>query len=772
MFPRKIKIVFVLVVGATCLCSTGFRFASAQQTKRPFTITDDIGITSFHTVGRTQVKIQFSPDGNYFAVYAERERLDVNRVEDSLRFYRNQDVEDFVKHSDASQPPLPVWVVNRSDMEGPVINDWRWLVDSSGVAFLEGGGDFGPKRLVLADLRKKKVEILTSATEPVEDFDVRDRRHYVYTVADPAPLQKLREEHQAPAMVGTGRSIFQLLLPDDPELKYDLLPRSYLWAVVGTRHFEVKTNGAPVVIPLEGFGLALSPDGESLIAQLVVPEVPPSWEELYPPPALSTSPNRIRAWRQDPTSDYNSVCQYVRIHLQTGAVQSLTDAPVSSSAGWSALGTPSWSSDGEAVLLPHTFLHSEDQLPSSPCVAVVDLSSNTRSCVETLTGRAEPSVEGSHHLVTGAWFIGGDRHRVMVNFSARPDHQVGNIEYRSMAGDRWQVVGQSKGQSQVAPNGLEIEVNEAFDRPPTLVAKEKQLSRVIWDPNPQLNDIDLVRPSVYKWKDAEGRDRRGGLYKPSSYKLGQRYPLVIQTHGFVESEFRPSGLFPTAFAAPELAAAGIMVLQVADEDCVTSKPDEGLCAVSAYEAAARQLISEGLVDPERIGVIGFSRTCFYVMEALTFGSLQLKAASITDGIMAGYSEYLFFDRLSKELDSLMGARPFGEGLQQWLKRSPGFNLDKVTAPLLVVGTGSRSLLWMWQPYAGLRYLQKPVDLIILDTDEHVLTNPAVRMESQGGTVDWFRFWLKDEEDPDPAKAEQYKRWHELRTLQEESDKAK
>ena len=106
---------------------------------------------------------------------------------------------------------------------------------------------------------------------------------------------------------------------------------------------------------------------------------------------------------------------------------------------------------------------------------------------------------------------------------------------------------------------------------------------------------------------------------------------------------------------------------------------------------------------------------------------------------------------------MIGAMPFGEGLQQWLKRSPGFNLDKVTAPLLVVGEGPTSLLLMWEPYAGLRYLQKPVDLMMLLTDEHVLTNPAVRLASQGRTVDWFRFWLKDEEDPDPSKAEQYAR---------------
>ena len=76
---------------------------------------------------------------------------------------------------------------------------------------------------------------------------------------------------------------------------------------------------------------------------------------------------------------------------------------------------------------------------------------------------------------------------------------------------------------------------------------------------------------------------------------------------------------------------------------------------------------------------------------------------------------------------------------------------------------------MWQPYAGLRYLKKPVDLMMLNTDEHILTNPGVRLASQGGSVDWFRFWLQDYEDPDPAKAEQYDRWRVLRKLQKEND---
>src|ERR1700720_3673568 len=52
-----------------------------------------------------------------------------------------------------------------------------------------------------------------------------------------------------------------------------------------------------------------------------------------------------------------------------------------------------------------------------------------------------------------------------------------------------------------------------------------------------------------------------------------------------------------------------------------------------------------------------------------------------------------------------------------------------------------------EPYSGLRYLHKPVDLIIPNTDEHILTNAAVAMVSQGDVVDWFRFVSKMKKNP-------------------------
>ena len=193
-------------------------------------------------------------------------------------------------------------------------------------------------------------------------------------------------------------------------------------------------------------------------------------------------------------------------------------------------------------------------------------------------------------------------------------------------------------------------------------------------------------------------------------------------------------------------------------------------AVSGYEAAASQLVNEGLIDPEKIGIIGFSHTCLWTIGALTSNSsLRFKAALITDGIMADYNQYLMSDDdTAHYFDKLIGARPIGQGLQTWLQRSPGFNLERVSAALLVVGEGPESLLTMWQPYAILHLLGKPVELVMLNTTEHDLSNPAVRLASQGGSVDWFRFWLQGYEDPDPAKAEQYARWRELRKLQEQN----
>jgi dienelactone hydrolase len=399
-----------------------------------------------------------------------------------------------------------------------------------------------------------------------------------------------------------------------------------------------------------------------------------------------------------------------------------------------------------------------------PCVAVADLTTGRLSCAERRRAQTEEDDQESWR-VTDVRFASGSERKLTVHY------QSGwSATYIQSSDDSWSA-DKAAGESVPQNHPIDVHVKEDLNEPPVLIAvdQKKTRSRLVWNPNPQLKNVQLGGVSVFKWNDKTGRGWVGGLYKPPDYVNGRRYPLVIQTHGFDEREFRPSGSFSTAFAAQELAAVGILVLQV--EDCpVRVSQDEGPCQVAGYEAAVQQLSTDGLVDPNRVGIIGFSRTCYYVLQALTAATLRFNAASITDGFDEGYLQYIMQvdntgNSIAHEADAMIGASPFGAGLVQWLRRAPDFNMEKVDTPLQVVALGRVSLLSMWEPYAALRYLRKPVDLVVLNSDEHILTNPAARMASQGGTVDWFRFWLQGFEDLDPAKAEQYVRWRQLRDAQ-------
>jgi dipeptidyl aminopeptidase/acylaminoacyl peptidase len=717
--------------------------------------------------------VTFSPDDRYFAVVSERGRLDLNRSESTLRVYVTEDVHHFLSRPDTTDEPSPFWTVSKATYkDGPIISDLRWLPDSSGLMFLAktaGGND----RLFLANIQAKTIQPLTPENQHVTAFDVHSGSQFVYTALSPAIREEALEEGRAAAIPGTGRSLDTLIFPEEsttPDIWiHDL---SELWAVRAHKRFRVvdHSSGHAIPIHLEGQrALALSPDGRSVVTALTVSSVPPEWETLYPPP-FPAFPYRVRAGPQDPNGfkGQRDVSEYVLIDLASGKIKPLTHAPIGNTAGWWGMSHSDWSSDGKSIALSDTFLpwnaQSTTDQPNRPCAVVADIMAGNLTCLERSKQWTKDGVEEEAWEIDDVDFVSGNKGIVIVRYLGHEPV----IHVRS-ADDSWKTEAMSS-ESTSKKRPIDVSVKQDLNDPPVLIATDRQTtsSRIIWNPNKQLKDIEMGQVSVIKWKDKTGRDWVGGLYMPPGYVPGKRYPLVIQTHGFDEHEFRPNGAFPTAFAAQELAAFGFAVLQV--EDCeVGGTAEEGPCQVAGYEAAVERLTAEGVVDPDRIGIIGFSRTCYYVLEALTTSALHFKAASITDGVNYGYLQYLITivnsggNVLTQEANLFNGAPPFGAGLEEWLKRSPDFNMDRVTAPLLIVALGRGSVVDMWEPYATLRYLNKPVDLIVLKSDEHVLSNPAERQISQGGTVDWFRFWLQNYEDPDPSKLGQYKRWETLRT---------
>jgi dipeptidyl aminopeptidase/acylaminoacyl peptidase len=181
------------------------------------------------------------------------------------------------------------------------------------------------------------------------------------------------------------------------------------------------------------------------------------------------------------------------------------------------------------------------------------------------------------------------------------------------------------------------------------------------------------------------------------------------------------------------------------------------------------LDTKRLIDQKRVGLIGFSRTGVYVKTALVDPRYHFKAASVYSDSDAGYLQWVsgtnFYPNYNY-IEGLNGGIPYGTGMTKWAERSPSFNLQKVDTPLRIVADNQWAVLWEWEWFAGLTRLEKPVDFVVLKDAAHVVEKPWDKMVLQQGNVDWFCFWLKSEEDPDPAKAEQYTRWRELRKAQE------
>jgi len=57
---------------------------------------------------------------------------------------------------------------------------------------------------------------------------------------------------------------------------------------------------------------------------------------------------------------------------------------------------------------------------------------------------------------------------------------------------------------------------------------------------------------------------------------------------------------------------------------------------------------------------------------------------------------------------------------------------------------------------------RPAEMVVFPDEYHVKWQPAHRLAIYNRNLDWFRFWLQDYEDPDPAKTEQYTRWRKFR----------
>jgi dipeptidyl aminopeptidase/acylaminoacyl peptidase len=686
-----------------------------------------------------------SPDGQYLAVVVRHGNVEENTVESSILVFTVLDV---------VQRPRPDTIVTfASSSDRPAITHVRWLANSLALAFLgERPGEL--PQVYTVDIRTRVVTPLTEHPTPIKSYDMTSTGATVAYTAELAPdtaAAALRRRH---GYLVTAKVALDAMLD---ERRFDLAAQETHAYIKDIRSGRVTAvSDAGVGRCLDIFGISLSPDGGSAIRTCVVLHSPARWTQYADPllrEALSMHAPEV------------AVRQYVLIDAKRGTVAPLLDAPLPTTAEGSFV----WAPDGQAVAIANAFLpldvtDSAERARRTSTLAVAEVDLATRKASVIAYGDSLKIVRWDGHANAIIALRGGRE----VARSA--------VVFRKAQG-RWteRTIGElSEGMTtgSVALNNtrLTVTLEQGLNEPPVLVAGDphRKVKAVVLNPNPQFQHVQIGKVEAITWTSKDGSTWRGGLYYPPDYVSGVRYPLVIQTHGFDTTRFSLDGPYTTAFAAQPLAAHDIIVLQVGDpRQQVRSASREASAAMSAFESAIDYLDQRHLVDRGRVGLIGFSRTCWYVKYTLAHSRYRFAAASVSDGIDNGYVQYMLYPTLEPWSERDIGAIPFQTGLDVWRRDSPGFNMDRIRTPLHIEAIGAGSILGEWEMYAGLRRLKRPVEMSMIPEGTHQLVKPWERLASLQGNVDWFRFWLKGEEDPDPAKREQYARWRELRQRQQQ-----
>jgi dipeptidyl aminopeptidase/acylaminoacyl peptidase len=750
------------IVGSTlCLASD----------RRPFSVRDSIEMTMFSDpyTRSPEAQCKRSPDGKYFLIVTTQGVLKTNQLVSTLWIYSAVAVDRYLYQERGRSPfPEPLFkvsetpVARQNNSYGSLITKAQWSRDSRSVLSLVEQPN-GYHHLFRTILSGKESIDLTPGRIDLTDFSESGGTIAYLVQEHIAPPKTIGVPINEASSDLTRLSLFHILFTHEFPESSSLYPPVDLWVLYKGAKRRVNT-GAKWYFPPSAASLrvSVSPDGRRLIAARPVSNVPATWLD-YKVPSNTFTFSSARTNQDRSGRSATWPWEYIRIDLDTMNIVSLAAAPSGFLAGYIDTPQAVWSPDGNSVLFTNSYLPLStptNMQNTSACAAVIyNVAKQTSTCI------VYAKFPKTDEALRVAEFVGSSK-EVLLHWSSQKSQEK-NECYRET--DWVWALEACKNVKDESDPKLRISIRQDIDVRPALWASKSgtSLQKLLWDPNPQFDSLELGQASVYTWKDNTGYEWHAGLVLPRHFIRGNRYPLVIQNHGFYnEHEFLVDGSFTTGFAAQPLAAAGVVVLQIGDRTDRHTGPaqDEAALEALGFESAIDQLAEDGVVDPARVGIIGFSRTAWYVEEALIRAPDRFRAATLIDGTDQSYMTYMLFGpewpQLTNEIEAANGGKPFGNRLQHWLQTAANFNLDKVQSPIRIETHGQLSILGEWETYSSLYLQGKPVDLIDIPKGQHILQAPQERYASQQGDVDWFRFWLEGYEDPDPIKRSEYQRWNE------------
>jgi dipeptidyl aminopeptidase/acylaminoacyl peptidase len=290
------------------------------------------------------------------------------------------------------------------------------------------------------------------------------------------------------------------------------------------------------------------------------------------------------------------------------------------------------------------------------------------------------------------------------------------------------------------------EMSEVYVSP---AAQGAASPRVLTAMNDQLRPYRLARRELIEWKSTDGTPIQGVLIKPPDFEPGKKYPLLVVIHGGPTGTDRAIITPDRYYPIERFATKGALILRpnyrgsAGYGERFRSLNVRNLGVGDAWDvlSGVDALIAKGLVDKDRVGVMGWSQGG-YISAFLGTSTSRFKAVSVGAGISDWTTYYVNTD-ITPFTRQYLGATPWDDP-DIYRRTSPIGYVKTARTPTLIQHGELDRRVPIPNAYELRQALEDrgiPVKMYVFKGFGHGIDKPKQQRAIMEQNYDWFSEWV-------------------------------
>jgi dipeptidyl aminopeptidase/acylaminoacyl peptidase len=250
-----------------------------------------------------------------------------------------------------------------------------------------------------------------------------------------------------------------------------------------------------------------------------------------------------------------------------------------------------------------------------------------------------------------------------------------------------------------------------------------------------------------EWNN-EGFHVQGWLLYPANYDPKKTYPMVVVVHGGPSSAVIPR--WPgVGYGAAPLSALGYFVFEPnprgsfgqGEKYVQANRKDFGYGDLRDILAGVDTVLSKYPVDPQRVGITGWSYGGFMTMFAVT--QTEKFKAAVSGAGLANWQSYYGENSIDQWMIPYFGASVYDDPAAYAKSSAINFIKNAHTPTLVVVGDrdGECPAPQSFEFWHALRDEHVPTQLVVYPNEGHSFVNPEHRLDVLERAVEWFAKYM-------------------------------